>query len=170
MNYCAYLASTSVDGDEVLGDWRWLTGPNLQLWHVTKFGDALLRNSDDGAIHFLDVIGGKIERIADSESAFEAAVAIPENADRWLMQEIVDGQAVLGMRPGTNECLSFKHPPVLGGQLIPDNFETCDVLVHFSIAGQIHQQVKDLPAGTKIQDIKIEAPGGTRKRPRWKFW
>jgi hypothetical protein len=43
---------------------------------------------------------------------------------------IVDGQAALGMRKGTNECLSPKHPPVLGGQIDPDNFETCNVLVH----------------------------------------
>ncbi len=85
------------------------------------------------------------------------------------MPEVVDGQALLGMCPGPDECLSFKHPPALGGQLDPDNFETCNIRVHFSIAGQIHQQIKDLPPGTAITNIKIEAPSGS-KRPWWKFW
>ena len=150
MDYRRYLAEIDVNGDAVLDDWRWLVGPKLQLWRVTRAGDALLRDPDDGSIHFLDVMSGKAERIADNQAAFESSVASSENADRWLMPEIVDGQAALGMIPAANECLSLKHPPALGGQIDPDNFETCSVLVHFSIAGQIHQQVKDLPPGTKI--------------------
>jgi hypothetical protein len=155
LDYRHYLAETDAPSDELLEDWRWLVGAELQLWGVTKLGDAFLRDSADGSIHFLDVIAGKVEQIAEDQSAFETAVARNENADRWLMPEIVDGQAILGMTPGPNECLSFKHPPVLGGQLDPDNFEPCHVVVHFSIAGQIHQQVKNLPPGTKIGRIKI---------------
>jgi hypothetical protein len=170
MGYHEYVADTTVSSDQVLDDWRWLTGSALQLWHITKAGDALLRNPTDGSIHFLDVIAGKVERIAEDESSFEALVAAPENSERWLMTDIVDGQASIGMRPRTNECLSFKKPPVLGGQLEPDNFETCDALVHLSIAGQIHQQVKDMPPGTKIGQIKIKRPGGKRKAPWWKIW
>ena len=136
---------------------------------MTKAGDALLRDPADGSIHFLDVTSGTIERIAAGDTAFETAVASPENAERWLALEIVDGQAALGMRPGRNECLSFNRPPVLGGQVEPANFETCDVSVHLSLAGQIHQQVKDLPPGTKIGKMKIEEPAGG-KRPWWKLW
>ncbi len=169
MNYREYLTSTTASGDEVLADWRWLTGPNLQLWHVTKAGDALLRDPADGSIHFLDTLVGNVEPIARDEAGFEAAVMSDEDADKWLMPEVVDGQALLGMCPGPDECLSFKHPPALGGQLDPDNFETCNIRVHFSIAGQIHQQIKDLPPGTAITNIKIEAPSGS-KRPWWKFW
>jgi hypothetical protein len=168
VNYQRYLAETNVAGDAVLDDWRWLVGPRLQLWRVTKAGDALLRGPD-GSIHFLDVMSGKVGRIADDQATFESAVASGGNADRWLMPDIVDGQASLGMKPGVNECLSYRHPPILGGQITPDNFETCSVLVHFSLAGQIHQQVKDLPPGTKIGPIKIEDSCGD-KRPWWKFW
>jgi Domain of unknown function (DUF1851) len=170
MGYREYVVDTTVSGDHVLDDWRWLTGSPLQLWHVTKAGDALLRDPTDGSIHFLDVIAGSVERIAEGDSDFESAVATPENAERWLMPDIVNGQAALGMRPERDECLSFKKPPVLGGQLEPDNFETCDVLVHFSIAGQIHRQVKDLPPGTKIGKLQIKEPGGQSKGPWWKLW
>jgi hypothetical protein len=169
LDYRRYLAETDVAGDAVLDDWRWLVGPKLQLWRATKAGDALLRDPGDGSIHFLDVMSGEVERVADDHVGFESAVASPENADRWLMPDVVEGQAALGMTPGPNECLSLKHPLVLGGQISPDNFETCDVLVHFSISGQIHRQVKDLPQGTKIGGVKIDEPGGA-KRPWWRFW
>jgi len=63
MNYRKYLANTNAS-DHVLADWRWLTGPDLQLWLVTTAGDAFLRNLADGSIHFLDTVAGKVERIA----------------------------------------------------------------------------------------------------------
>jgi hypothetical protein len=167
MNYPKYLTNTTA-GDELLADWRWLTGPDLQLWHVTLAGDAFLRNPADGTIHFLDAVAGKVDRIASNEPEFEAAIASRPNAEKWLMPDVVKAQASLGMRPEANQCLSFKIPPALGGKLDPDNFEICDVLVHFSIAGQIQRQIKDLPPGTKIGKIDIKVPG--TKRPWWKFW
>jgi hypothetical protein len=171
MDVRRYFANTTHSGDEVLADWRWLIPTDLQLWKVTMAGDALLRRPADGSVHFLDVMGGTVEQIASDEAAFEAAVAVIENREKWLMPEVVEGQAALGMCPAANECLSFKTPPVLGGQLAPENFETCSVLVHFSIAGQIHKQVKDLPPGTKIGKIAIEEPSpDVRKGPWWKFW
>jgi hypothetical protein len=154
----------------VLDDWRWLIGPSLKLWHVTKAGDAFLRDPVNGSVHFLDLVSGTVERIAESECDFEAKIATREHAQRWLMPDVVNGQAMLGVRPGMNQCLSFKKPPVLGRELEPDNFETCDVLVHFSITGQIHRQVKDLPSGTKIGRISIKGPGGHDRRPWWRFW
>ena len=170
MDYRRYLAETNKSGNAVLDDWRWLVGDQLQLWHVTKAGDALLRHSADGSIHFLDVKSGAVERIADHEAAFEAAVGSASNADRWLMSKVVDGQAALGMQPGADQCLSFQHPPALGGAISPDNLELCGILVHFSIAGQIHRQIKDLPPGTRIDELEIVPPGDGGRRPWWKFW
>jgi hypothetical protein len=167
MTYRQYLAKTDA-GDEVLADWRWLIGPDLRLWHVTMAGDAFLRNPADGSIHFLDTVGGQVERIASGEAEFEAAIESRPSAEKWLMPDVVDGQASLGMRPLANQCLSFKIPPALGGQLDPDNLEPCDIHVHFSIAGQLHRQIKDLPAGTRIGKIALEGPG--TKRPWWKVW
>lgn len=171
MKYNEYLAQTTHSSNEVLEDWRWLIGPRLQLWHVTKAGDALLQDPEDGSVHFLDVISGEVSRIARDRSEFELLVARAENADEWLIPEMVDGQAELGMRPGENKCLSFRHPPVLGGEIEPENIEISDIAVHFSMAGQIHKQVKDLPPGTKISGVQIQkADDGAQKKPWWRFW
>lgn len=155
MNLRDYLADTAAPGGRVLEDWRWLLGPDLQLWYVTKAGSALLRNPADGSVHFLDVAAGTVERIAANVDGFKAAVVIPENLQRWLMRAVVDQMRGRGIQPGTNQCFSFKQPPVLGGAITPENMELCDIAVHFSIAGQIHRQVKDLPPGTKIRNVKI---------------
>ena len=76
------------------------------------------------------------------------------------------------MKPGKSQCLSFKKPPVLGGKLEPSNFELSEIRVHFAIAGQLHRQIKNLPGGTRIDNVVIEAPGGPAKstRPWWRFW
>ena len=151
-----YLAETTAPSEQVLEDWRWLIGPELQLWYVTKAGSALLRSPTDGSVHFLDVAAGRLEQIASDAAGFKAAVVIPENLERWLMQSFVDQMTARRIQPGKNQCFSFKRPPILGGAITPENTQLCDVLVHFSIAGQIHQQVKDLPAGTKIRNVKIQ--------------
>jgi len=172
MDYRRYIADENANSDDVLRDWHWLTGPELKLWLVTKAGDAFLRHSGDNSIHFLDVVSAELNRVASDEDEFKSVISISENATKWLMPDVVDSQAMLGMVPAANECLSFKIPPILGGQLEPDNFETCDITVHFSIAGQLHKQVKDLPPGTKITDIKIDGPPlpEAERRPWWRFW
>ena len=54
------------------------------------------------------------------------------------------------------QIYSYKTPPVLGGEYSTDNLEPTGIAVHFSVLGQIHRQVKDLPPGTKIDRIVIE--------------
>lgn len=158
--YQKYLTSTTKSSDELLADWRWLIGPDLQLWRATKMGDAFLRDPADGSIHFLDTVSGTVERVADDEADFEAVIVSGDNADRWLMREVVGMQAMLGMLPGPEQCLSFKTPPVLGGQLLPDNFDVNSLLVHLSFAGQLHGQIKDLPEGAPIPQLQFKVPGG----------
>jgi len=52
-------------------------------------------------------------------------------------------------------CYSPKVLPLLGGSFDVDNFEQTPWHVHVSINGQIHQQIKDLPVGTKISGFDI---------------
>ena len=53
------------------------------------------------------------------------------------------------------QLFSYKKLPIIGGDYSLDNFEPTDMEVHFSFAGQIHNQVKDLPVGTKIKEFKF---------------
>jgi hypothetical protein len=159
MDYREYIAESSYNNDEILGDWQWLLEDKYSIWAITKFGDAFLMHNRDDSIHWLDTGDGRVEKIANSVEDFEEQCQEPDNFDNWFMREVVDGQEALQMRMGTNQCLNFIKPPILGGELHPDNLEVCDIAVHFSIAGQIHNQVKDLPPGTRIDKIKIKGLG-----------
>ena len=154
--------------EQLLDDWRWLLPDDVELVVITKAGDAFVRRLADGAILWLNVIDGSIEQVSASLDEFQAAITDEQYVQAWFMPDVVQGQAQLGMDPGENQCLSFKQPPVLGGQIDPDNIEVIDIAVHFSIAGQIHQQVKDLPPGTKINQVTVTEAG--QKKPWWRFW
>lgn len=182
MDYAKYIAEITAEKRErLLEDWRWLVGPRTELWKVTKAGDALLRDEADGSIHLLDVTDGQVERICDTEADFATRLGDPEVADYWLMREIVDGLRDRGVTPQVDQCLSQKVPSFLGGPSDLENWEVCDVLVHFSVAGQLHRQTKDLPPGTRIGRILVDGqdPGAAApesgphpgsKRPWWKLW
>ena len=51
---------------------------------------------------------------------------------------------------------SFKHPPALGGTAAVDNLEPTDLEVHFSLTGQLHRQIAELPEGTPIERIRLQ--------------
>ena len=141
--------------DDLLGEWRWLVGNEACLLMVSSCGDMFLSDSQ-GHISWLDCGTGQLQQIAGSVAEFDTLRQQRENADQWFMPQLVGDLMARGVKLGPGECYSYKKPPVLGGRIEPSNFEPTDLSVHFGILGQIHRQVKDLPPGTKISDIKIE--------------
>src|SRR5262249_4010055 len=135
-----------------------LIGPGLTLWHATLCADALLKDAA-GRIHFLDTLEGAVGPVADSEADFARQVSDPDNADRWLMTGLVDGAALMGLVPAAEQCLCFKIPPGLGGSFDLDNVEVGMLSVQLSISGQLSEQIRDLPPGTKISEVRIVDPG-----------
>ena len=137
------------DWSELLSDWGWLLPQEFTLWLVNRFGDLFLV-LDDGSVHMLDVGSGTLERLADSRDAFADKIDESDNAAEWLMIPLVDACVSAGLTLGPGECYGFKHPPVLGGPYEVQNTEICDMAVHYSINGQTHHQIKDLPDGTQV--------------------
>lgn len=60
-----------------------------------------------------------------------------------------------GLRPGEAEVYSFRVPPALGGAVDLENVELSDFVMATNIAGQIHQQIIDLPPGTPISGVSL---------------
>ena len=139
----------------LLSEWRWLLGDAYQIVLISSLGDMFLTDAS-GAIHWLDVGAGRLTEIASSFDEFQQLRQQPANAAEWFVPQLVGGILLTGVRLGPGECFSYKVPPVLGGQMEPSNFEPADLAVHFSILGQIHQQIKDLPDGTSIGEIKLK--------------
>ena len=128
-------------------------------------GDMFL-TSPDGKVHFLNLMEGQFSAVSDSLQQFQERLHDPEIVGEWFLPEVVETNIEIGMKLNPNQCYGMKTPAFLGGQLEPDNIEAIDVSVYYSITGQLLRQVKDLPPGTKINDIKISTP----KKPAKSFW
>lgn len=56
------------------------------------------------------------------------------------------------------QCASYKVPPMLGGSEDLDNRDLTYNTVHWTMFGQIYQQVKDQPDGTRITSFNTQDP------------
>ena len=141
--------------EKLLADWRWLVPENFTPVLMTAFGDLFLRD-ESGWIHFLDLMAGEIKEVAASQEKFDHACEDREQRRTWFLGFLVIELKGKHGPLSLNQCYSCKVPLTLGGQIEADNFEPTDLEVHYSILGQLHQQTKRLPAGTKIKNVKIE--------------
>ncbi len=62
----------------------------------------------------------------------------------------------MGHKLKFSQCVGFKKPLFLGGKDDHSNFETGDMEVYWELNYQIYNQIKNLPGGTLIDNIKIE--------------
>lgn len=151
----------------LLSDWRWLVSEKLSPVLMTAFGDLFLRDESD-RIHFLDLMAGELRQVAISTGEFERICEDREQRRKWFLGflaiELKRGHGPLSL----SKCWSCKVPLTLGGQIEASNFEPIDLAVYYSVLGQLHQQTKNLPAGTKIHNVKIES-SGTQTKPK-SFW
>lgn len=152
--------------DTLLSDWRWLVTPDFTPVLMTAFGDLFLRGQS-GHIHFLDLMSGEFKQVAESQEEFDRLCEDREQRRSWFVGFLLTAVRKSHGELSAGECYSCKKPLSLGGQLEADNFERTDLQVHYSILGQLHRQTRHLPAGTKIDSIKIESPDEDQKPKRW---
>jgi hypothetical protein len=141
--------------EDLFSDWRWLVGETAQPILVTALGDAFMQETD-GSVQWLDAGRGEYTKVAATQDEFKQSMAA--NADEWFVPQLVGDLIASDATLGPGQCFSFKKLPVLGGDYDPGNFEPTDLSVHFSLSGQIHQQVKDLPEGTRISSVQTMEP------------
>ena len=153
--------------DEMLSDWRWLVSPDFTPVLMTAFGDLFLRDKS-GRVHFLDLMAGEFKPVAESQEEFDRLCDDRERRRSWFVGFLfTEVRKKLGDL-SAGQCYSCKKPLSLGGELEPENFERTDLQVHYSILGQLHQQIRHLPAGTKINKIKIEPRHEDKPKSWWR--
>ena len=120
---------------------------------VTAMGNVILQDPVDGTVHVLDAQRGEIGPIASSIEEFNVRLAQRDYVAHLFAVDVVGSLLESGRRPGHGQVFGFRTPLVLGGDYAPENVEAVDVRVHFSILGQVHRQVRDLPDGTRVTGI-----------------
>lgn len=139
---------------QLLQNWSWLVPDRYVPFSMTAFGDWFLEGPG-GKVYLLDLVAGNLKQIMASKAEFYATRGTQENLDEWYMAELAYLCYERGIRPGRGQCLGYKIPPVLNGELVPENIEVTNVIIHQSIMAQIHRGVKDLPEGTRINRFTV---------------
>lgn len=97
-----------------------------------------------------DVGGGTLERVADSRDGFSDLIDREDNANQWLMIPLVNELVASGklLKPGY--CYGYLQSPILGGDYTVENTIVIPIAEHYHVNGSIHEQIKDLPDGSKV--------------------
>jgi Domain of unknown function (DUF1851) len=140
---------------QALESWNWLEGlAGMTPTLANAFGDVFLQDQD-GSFSFLDTVGGRLDRVWPDAASLQADINTPTAQDEYLMVGLAQAAEEAGLTPDNDQILSFKVPPVLGGQLTTENLQVADFVVTVNLAGQIHDQVRLLPPGAPVTGITI---------------
>jgi hypothetical protein len=139
---------------DALESWRWLDLSAKEPLFTSLFGSVFF-DSADGCWH-LDMVDGTLGRPWSSGAELETALETDEGRDRYLLAPLARQAVDRGIALAPHEVYDFSTPPVLGGPLDPANLSATDFVVALNLAGQIHDQVRTLPPGTKINEVTID--------------
>ena len=145
-----------LDRETLLVEWQWLIGTSRLPVMATLAGDVFVQDSTDGSVHFLDTVEGTCAQIAEDGAGFQQLLGDRDFVVEHLSVELVAPLIRSGSVPPAGQILSWRKPPVLGGSYTVENLESTDIEVHFSILGQIWQQVSNLPPGTRIGNVTMK--------------
>jgi hypothetical protein len=142
--------------DRALASWRWIGLDGLEPWFSTAFGDIFLLG--DSGVHWLDIAAGELTvPFATTEEA-KRVLATDDGLDEYLLAGLAFAAEEAGLVAEGSEILDYKVPPVLGGDFEVDNLRVTDFEVAVGLAGQLHEQIKDLPDGAEVTGIELGEP------------
>jgi hypothetical protein len=141
--------TNKIDLDDICSSWQWCLTDQKSIVFVSCVGDMFLVGNDN-AINWLDTSIGQIIKVADNLEEFEQLLNDDANVDNWFLATLIEQLITNGKTLKENEVYSFKKLPALGGEYSVENLEIIDISVHFGLTGNIAEQIKDLPDGTKV--------------------
>lgn len=137
-----------------LQSWEWIGIGTREPLFTSLFGDVFFRAPD--GIWLLDILEGTLTRPWDSAEELKAVVDTPDGADRYLLAGLAMAAYQAGIVLGHDDVFGFRVSPVLGGEFEVANLEAASFEVMLDFLGQIHEQLHDLPPGTKISGLIVE--------------
>lgn len=149
------ISPNDVAMDKLLSDWTWAMPEPLRPVLLTAMGDVFAQGASK-AVYYIDVVAGRIESVAEDGASFQSLLSDTQFVTSYFFPARIVELRKAGKTLAPQHVYSHARPLALGGDDEVDNIEPTDVSVHVSIHGQVHQQIKDLPEGTPISQLKIE--------------
>jgi hypothetical protein len=148
------ISLDGINGARLLHDWQWLLAGSHRLLTVTRMGDAFVEKAD-GEVIFLDTLEGALKQTAPNQNSFFKLLKAGTLDPTWFHPDMVALLEARSDHLASGQCYSYKIPPVLGGSFESANVKAVSAMVHFSVMGQLQEQIRHLPPGTKISHFKI---------------
>ena len=145
---------TNIDVEDILSFWQWRVTEMKAICTMSCFGDLFLIGEDDG-VHWLQTDTGDLTQVSETFEQFKGYLCDEEKIDNWFLPLFVEKLVAAGKTLKENEVYSYLTLPVIGGEYSIENIKPTDMSVHFAYTGQICEQIRDLPEGTKVR-IRIK--------------
>ena len=136
--------------DVVRTAWNWTGLDPAEVVATNAFGNLIVR-ARDGAIWRICPEELSCQAIAANDEEYQALLADEEFRIDWEMRALVKlAYETLGpLEP--DRCYCLKMPSVLGGAYEAENLGTNSRLELVSFAGDIGEQIKDVPDGGRVE-------------------
>ena len=144
-----------LDLEALLDEWTWAMPEPMRPVLLTAMGDVFAQG-ESGTVYFVDAVEGVINPVADDGESFQALLRDSQFVTNHMFPSRIVELRKAGKTLPPQHVYSHTQPLALGGADELENVDATDASVHISIHGQVHRQIKDLPPGTPISDIKIE--------------
>jgi len=142
------------DFDAAIAPWRWLIKEQSRPLLISALGDLFIEAGT--AVYFLNTLTGTLDRVAETVDAWKEEMHNAQRIGEWFWPGFVEALLKEGQRLQPGDVYSPTIPPVLGGAMSVENFTPSNWRMHLHVLGQIHEQVRDLPPGTRIRKIKVD--------------
>ncbi len=152
-----FIPATAIDAPAVLSVWSSVLPAGCKLLGASLFGDLFLGRGS-GEIDMLDLVAGELKQIAVCIEEFEWDLTQTERREELLMQSLANAALSAGLKPAAGQCLAFRTPPLLGGQLTPDNLAQWDFVAYHRGLVKLLLQIKNRPLGTEIVARQEDGP------------
>jgi hypothetical protein len=138
---------------QALDSWQWAGIEGKEPLFTSPFGDVIFRAPD--GFWYLDLLDGTLTRPWQNAEIMQADLNTTQGQGRYLLARLAAQAEHQGIIPSPSQVLSFTIPPALGGAITAANIQAADFTVTVDLAGQLHQQLANLPPGTPITGFKV---------------
>ncbi len=140
--------------------WAWLIPEPWRPLVVSMLGGIFLEKAS-GGVFWLECAMGTVEPIADSAEQFNEFIgstrdeAWHQRIDEWFLPGFVEQLHEAGKIPGPGQCYGMTILPIFEeGRFTIDNAFVLSAREWLAATGSMHEQMRGLPDGAKVQ-LKI---------------
>jgi hypothetical protein len=152
-----FIPASAIDGPAVLSVWSAMLPALCKLLGASLFGDLFVAR-ESGEVDMLDLVSGELKQVAVCVEEFEWDMTQRERREELLMQSLAEAALSAGFKPENGECLAFRTPPMLNGQLSPNNLVRWNFVAYHRGLAELLPQIKDLPLGTEVVARPADGP------------